>query len=77
LALVAGHQGNNGPAKFIAPSANAGQQMWLAASISLLGTNLTWSPHPGTQIVGRILVTAGGLMIIWIEIEEEKQEDSE
>jgi hypothetical protein len=72
-----GIRGDDGPAKFIASSADGAQQMWLAASISLLGTNLTWSPHPGTQIVGRILVTAGGLMIIWIEFDEEKQEDPE
>ena len=45
---------------------------WVAASISLFGTHLTWVPHPGTQVVGRIFVTVGGVMIIWIELGDDE-----
>lgn len=52
--------------------------MWVAASISLLGTNLAQVPHPGTRVVGYVLTNAGGVMIIWIEVEEEDDDkDSE
>lgn len=52
--------------------------MWVAAGISLMGTNLSQVTHPGTKVVGYLLTNAGGVMIIWIEVQEEDDEqDSE
>lgn len=51
--------------------------MWVAASISLAGTNLSQVPHPGTKVVGYVMVNVGGVMIIWVEVEDEGEDDSE
>lgn len=48
---------------------------WVAASISLFGTQLSWAPHPGVQIVGRVFITVGGVMIIWIELEGDEEDN--
>ena len=44
-------------------------------SISLLGGNLMSINHPGTKVVGLLLSNAGGIMLIWIEIDDEDDDE--
>jgi len=44
---------------------------WLTASISLLGANLAAVPHPGTRVTGIVISDIGGILLIWIEIEDD------
>lgn len=50
--------------------------MWVGVSISALGGILASSTHPGVVLVGRVMIGAGGIIIIWIH-EEGGEEDDE
>lgn len=47
--------------------------MWVASSIALIGSNLMVIGHPGTKVVGFVMSNAGGIMIIWIQAEDEDE----
>ncbi len=50
---------------------------WVAASILWLGGNLSMVPHPGTRAVGVVMTNIGGVMVIWIELEDDDVGDDE
>jgi hypothetical protein len=50
--------------------------MWVAASIVVLGQTLSDLPG-GAKVIGKVLSRAGAIIIVWIELEDEHEEEDE
>lgn len=51
--------------------------LWVAAGMVALGGILEDVTHPGTKVVGKIMAHGGATIIVWITLEEEREEDDQ
>ena len=51
--------------------------LWVAAGMTTLGGSLSRAPHPGARFLGYVLADVGGVLIIWIAVEDDIEADDD
>ncbi len=46
---------------------------WVATSIMILGSNLSFAPHPGVKVTGILIFNVGGILMVWIQTENDDE----